>query len=126
MKVLKVFLFVIIGFIALFALMAIFGMQDVKDARNLQIQEIDLNAAEDGTYTGTYENGRFTNTIETTVLNHQITSINHVLTNNPSQQAVFDEIIQIIMEEQRIDIDTVSGATATTNSFLKAVENAFD
>ena len=126
MKVLKVILYVITGLVILFAVFGVFGMAGLNEVKDLQIFSVDLNDVEDGTYTGTYENGRWSNTVEVTIENHEIISIVHVSSGNSSQQELFDEIIQVILDNQKVDIDTVSGATASTNSFLKAVENAFE
>jgi len=126
MKVLKIVLYVFLGFVVFVLALGAFGTIGLKDAKALEITSVDLSSVDDGTYTGIYENGRWSNTVEVTVQNHEITNINQVSSGNSSQQAVFDEIIQNIISAQKIDIDTVSGATATTNSFLKAVENAFN
>ncbi len=126
MKVLKVILYVITGLVILFAVLGVFGIAGFNEVKDLQISSVDLNEADDGTYTGIYENGRWSNTVEVTVKDHEITKIVHVSSGNSSQQELFDEIIQVILANQKVDIDTVSGATASTNSFLKAVENAFE
>ncbi|MBN2879955.1 MAG: FMN-binding protein [Clostridia bacterium] len=125
-KVLKVVLFVFLGFIALFIVAGLFGLKGVKEARELDINSVDLSQVDDGVYTGAYENGRFSCKVEATVKDHEITDVKLINYGNDGQQAVVNEVLDTVVSSQKVDIDTVSGATATTNSVLKAVENAFN
>ena len=126
-KFLKVLGFVFLGFLVLFVGLAAIGTIGLKEARELTIGSVDLSTLEDGEYHGTYENFRWTNEVVVTIENHRITGI--LLTNKDegdSQYFVYEEIIDAVIEEQKVDIDTVAGASTTTNSFLKAVENALN
>jgi uncharacterized protein with FMN-binding domain len=107
-------------FIAVSFLFALLGL---KQTRNLVIEPADLSRIPDGTYTGTYENYRWTNTVEVTVRGHQITAIEAV---SPlvSREELTASLTQHILESQTNDVDAISGATASSNAFLKAVENA--
>jgi len=125
-KVMKVVLYVFLGFVALFIAAGLFGLKGVKEARELEIGSVDLSQVDDGVYTGEYENGRFSCNVEVTVKDHAITDIKLLEYGNEGQEAVVDEILDTVVASQKVDIDTVSGATATTNSVLKAVENAFN
>lgn len=89
----------------------------------MEISNVDLTRISDGTYVGVYENYRFSNTVEVTVINHKITNI-HPLKIQNGRQNLVDTLTQMILEEQRSDIDAVSGATASSNGFIKAVEEA--
>jgi len=93
--------------------------------RNIELQGIDLTTLDNGSYTGTFERGRFTNTLTVHVENNRIVSIEIVddvfgsgITN------ASDEVFSRVIAMQDTRIDTVSGATATTNAYLKAIENA--
>ena len=93
--------------------------------QNVTLNGIDLSNISDGNYTGTYEHGRWTNTISVNVKNHQITGIDIVkdvaaagITN------CADEVFRRVMEKQSTQIDVVSGATVTTKAYLKSIEDA--
>lgn len=93
--------------------------------RNIELQGIDLTTLDNGSYTGTFERGRFTNTLTVHVENNRIVSIEIVddvfgsgITN------ASDEVFSRVIAMQDTRIDTVSGATATTDAYLKAIENA--
>ncbi len=126
MKVFKVIGLVLVGIIALTVVMAGFGMIGLKQARTLEIQSVNLSEVSDGVYTGVYDNARWSNTVKVTVKDHKIISVDIIKSGNSSQIMVLDEIISTVIDRQQVDIDTVSGATATTNSLLKAIENALE
>lgn len=115
---------IIAGIIALiFAGMFIYlniGM-DIKDT---EIQSIDLSKVPDGTYQGKYESGRFTNRVELTVKNGKITSIAILDDVTFAKPEVREELFDRIIDKQSLNIEAVSGATATSKAYLKAIENA--
>lgn len=123
-KKLKIILFVFLGLIVLGLIMAVYGTIGLKKVKNEYVESIDLSTVEDGEYTGEYENYRWSNIVEVTVENHEITSIKIIESGNQSQGKLLDEIIDKVIDEQNVDIDTIAGATATTNSVLKAIEDA--
>ena len=97
---------------------------EVLATRKLVIAPIDLQQARDGTYLGQHTYGEFTYEVEVTVLDHRIEDI-VVLSNRDTPHAIKAEgVIQAILEEQRNDVDAVSGATTTSKALLKAVEEA--
>jgi len=124
MKVFKVIGYIFLVIIALVLVMAGFGTVGLKQALALEIQSVDLNTIPDGEYTGEYNNARWSNTVEVIVKDHEITDINIIKSGNQSQFVVLDEIADRVIVSQKVDIDAVSGATATTNSLLKAIEDA--
>jgi uncharacterized protein with FMN-binding domain len=101
----------------------LFGLLGLKEARNLLIEPVDLSRIPDGTYTGTYESYRWTNTVAVTVRDHKIKAIEPV-SQPAGRESLAQTLTQSIIESQNNDVDAVSGATASSNAFLKAVENA--
>lgn len=80
----------------------------------------------DGTYTDT-QYGMFGNiTVAVTVSGGKITEItqeNELETPYVGVAAMEDDLIPAVIEAQDVNIDTVSGATKTSEGFLSAVEN---
>ena len=101
----------------------LFALLGLKAARNLLIEPADLSRIPDGTYTGTYESYRWTNAVAVTVRGHQITAIEPI---SPlvSREELATTLTQRVLDSQTNNVDAVSGATASSNAFLKAVENA--
>lgn len=86
---------------------------------------IDLASIEDGSYTGTYDFKRWTNTLTVNVKDHQIVSIDVVddvgaagITN------CAEETFRRVIEAQSTQVDAVAGVTVTSKAYLKAIEDA--
>jgi len=98
--------------------------RDLDDTNNITIEGINLSNIPDGIYTGTYENGRFSNTVEVHVESQHITDIYIIDAVRFERTDVSESIIQSVIDSQRVDVDAISGATITTNAYLKAIESA--
>jgi uncharacterized protein with FMN-binding domain len=96
---------------------------DVIRYNGLIVEEVNLENINDGSYKGFFKGGRFSNSVEATVKDHKITSIKSQGRSVPTED-VRQRIYAKVMEEQSLKIDTVSGATVTTLTTLKAIENA--
>ena len=91
--------------------------------RALSVEEVDLSAVPDGVYTGTCDVGMISARVEVTVESGRIagiTLLEHRQERGKAAEAVLDEILR----QQRIGVDTVSGATNSSTVLKKAVEQA--
>jgi len=88
------------------------------------INEVDLSALTDGTYTGTYEGGRWTNTVKVTIKDQRIKAIEIVDDLLFSQSEVVDKILARVIDEQKVNVDVISEATVSSKAYLKAIELA--
>ena len=117
---------VVLGVIILLIIAALIAITNgLSEGQNVALNGVDLSIISDGDYTGTYEKGRWTNTILVHVRNHDITGIDIVkdvlaagITN------CSEEVFRRVMEKQNTQIDVVSGATVTSKAYLKAIEDA--
>lgn len=107
--------------LTVFAIISAFLGKD--EALNLNIEAVDLSQVPDGTYIGSYENFRWSNQVEVTVSGQKIISIKPLKIQDGRDDLV-KELTDKILHRQSPDVDAVSGATASSNSFLKAVEDA--
>ena len=115
---------IVIGAVIVIALGLIgWAYMDVIRYNELVIRDVDLQNIADGVYGGSFEGGRFSNSLEATVRDHTIVDIKR-LESSMSQEDVRRRIYAKVMEKQSLQIDTVSGATVTTLTTLKALENA--
>lgn len=92
---------------------------------NLTVTTPDLSGIKDGKYKGEYD-GHFVSAKVTAVIkNHQITQI--TLDEHNHQRGERAEVIpDRIVEAQSLDVDTISGATQSSNVIRRAVENALN
>jgi uncharacterized protein with FMN-binding domain len=90
---------------------------------HVQIEEVDLNQIEDGTYEGYSDAGAIIVRLEVTVKDHVMTDIT-LLQHDNGQGSDAEAIIDNILEEQRIDVDTISGATSSSRVIQDTIEKA--
>ena len=87
------------------------------------IGEIDIADVSDGIYIGEYDVNFIYAKVEVTVEDWEIVSIN-ILEHRHERGKAAEKVIEKIIEEQKIDVDAVSGATNSSTVIKKAVENA--
>ena len=79
-----------------------------------------------GTYDGDFTYGGFAYQVSVSVASHQIRDIAVVKNRTTSHAKKAEEALKRVAEQQRNDVDAVSGATTTSKALLKAVENALN
>lgn len=97
----------------------------LSEGAKVSLQGVDLSNISDGDYTGTYENGRWTNTVTVHIKDHRIESVD--IDKDVAAADITncsDEIIRRVIDAQNTGVDAVSGATVTSKAYLKAIENA--
>jgi len=94
--------------------------------KNLTAKMPDLALKADGMYRGNYDlSGTPVNvSLDVTIQDHKITKIEIVKHFCSPIGKKAEKITDRIIEIQNLDIDAVSGATASSKSIIKAVENA--
>lgn len=112
------------GLILFFTVATIVFNQGMDKIHDLTIKTPALSAVYDGEHYGTYCEGRWCYDITVVTKEHKICDVRF----NNDKMRMFKELhatlTKKIIEQQRIDIDCISGATITSKAFLKAVENA--
>ena len=114
------FLFLLIGLFSMFACTS----AEVKAVRSMPINHVDLSQVKDGEYSGEYTYGGFSYEVKVMVADHHMKDI--VLTRNRTtkQAKMAEGVVKTILDQQKNDVDVVSGATTTSKALLKCVENA--
>lgn len=122
----KILLSVILLFLLIFAGGIFYLSRGLKGASNITLNGIDLSKLKDGIYTGEYDYGRWTNKLDITVKDNKITKI--IINDDVtlSDQNVSEKLFNEVIEAQNTKVDTVSGATVTSKSYLKSIENALN
>lgn len=100
------------------------SVADYKRAvKETAISEIDISKIPDGVYVGEYDVDFIYVKVEVTVQNKVITSID-ILEHKNGRGKPAEIVADRIIEEQKIEVDAVSGATNSSIVIKKAVENA--
>ncbi|NLV36807.1 MAG: FMN-binding protein [Clostridiaceae bacterium] len=83
----------------------------------------DLSQIADGTYSGYCDNGLVKVEAEVSVENHTITDVRLVKHQNGLGSSA-EAIVDTVVEHQSVEIDAIAGATMSSKTILKAIENA--
>lgn len=123
----KIILFAVIFiFVVGFILGAVYlkNVADYKQAvKETTFDEINISDVSDGIYIGEYDVHLIYAKVEVSVQNGKIKDIG-ILEHRHERGKTAEAIINAIVEEQRVDVDAISGATNSSTVIKKAVENA--
>jgi uncharacterized protein with FMN-binding domain len=94
--------------------------------KNLTIVMPNLAAIADGIYRGSYDlsSTPVKATVDVSVKDHQIIKIDILEHFCSPIGKKGEKIIDLIIRHQSLDVDVISGATSSSKTILKAVENA--
>ena len=100
------------------------SVADYRQAvRETIFEDINISDIPDGVYVGEYDVDFIYAKVEVTVQNGEITNIN-ILEHRHERGKTAEVITDSIVDEQKIDVDAISGATNSSTVIKKAVENA--
>ena len=123
----KTVLFVIMFFLLVGFVLGILYLKSVVDykqaVRETTFEDIHISDIPDGVYVGEYDVDFIYAKVEVTVQNGEITNIN-ILEHRNERGKTAEVIADSIVDEQKIDVDAISGATNSSTVIKKAVENA--
>ena len=88
------------------------------------INNVDIMRLEDGIYHGDYTYGKTNYQVDVQIMGHQITGVEIISGGTGEYAKSAEGVIAAIIDEQRINVDVVSGATTSSKAIMKAVENA--
>ena len=94
-----------------------------EGVKNIQISNVDLNSIDDGTYEGYSDVGYIKAKVEVTVKDGKLTSIKLIEHLNERGSRA-EAIIGHMLKEQRIDVDSITGATNSSLVIKDAVQKA--
>ena len=123
----KIVLFAIILLLLVGLVLGIIYLKSVADykqaVKETTFEEINILDISDGVYIGEYDVNFIYAKVEVTVQNGEITNIN-ILEHRHERGKTAEAITNKIVDEQKIDVDAISGATNSSTVIKKAVENA--
>ena len=123
----KIILFVIMLPLLVGLVWGIIYLKNVADykqaVKETTFEEINISDISDEIYVGEYDVNFIYAKVEVTVQNGEITNIN-ILEHKNERGKTAEAITNKIINEQRIDVDAISGATNSSTVIKKAVENA--
>ena len=94
-----------------------------RTVKETTLNDVDISAVPDGVYVGEYDVNFIYAKVEVTVQDGVITDIT-ILQHKNGRGKSAEIITDRIIEEQKTDVDAISGATNSSVVIKKAVENA--
>lgn len=92
---------------------------------NIQLQNVDLSKLNDGKYIGKCDAEVISAEVEITINDNKIEDI-EILNHKNDRGEPAESIVNEVIKQQKITVDTVSGATNSSKVILKAIENALE
>ncbi|MDA3846099.1 MAG: FMN-binding protein [Vallitaleaceae bacterium] len=93
------------------------------DMAELIIHDVDMSKLPDGIYEGSYNTIAIKVIVEVAIEDGQIKNIELIKHQNGQGDAA-EAILPIVQKEQSLEVEVISGATYSSKSILKAIENA--
>lgn len=125
-KLIIVFMSIILSLMTIAIVGILWLQKDIDASKELVIPLVDMESILDGTYEGQYDNGRFSTTVEVVVSNHTITEVHVIDDVTFYKEDVTQLLIDQVTSQNGLDVDGVSGATATVNAYLMAIYDALN
>jgi uncharacterized protein with FMN-binding domain len=112
--------------IFIFFLLIMVGCKETESQkiRSLQLPEIDLAAVENGRYSGRFYHHDYYYETEVVVENQRIMDIRVLKSEGDKYDQEALAVLQRVIEQQSLNVDTVSGATKSSKIYLITVYNA--
>jgi uncharacterized protein with FMN-binding domain len=126
----KLFIKIVLSIILVFILITAGGLfylsRGLNPGAKLVIKDTNSSSLKDGSYTGKYEEGRWTNEIKVTVKNGKIATLDVIKDVTFPKPEWTKELFHKVIEKQSVQVDVISGATVTSKAYLKSIENALN
>lgn len=126
----KVILRIFLVLLSLFLLAAAGGAAFVflgkAQTAAVTLSGVSPQSVADGTYEGNYSAFRWSNTVEVTVKDHRIVSIDYTKPQALAKPETIEALTEHVIATQNTMLDGVSSATLDSKAFLSAVEDALN
>jgi uncharacterized protein with FMN-binding domain len=95
----------------------------LKDLAESRIGPVDLALVADGSYRGMFETLPIKVTVEVDMKDHRLGDI-RILRHENGKGKAAEGIVAAMLEQQRVDVDVIAGATYSSKAIQKAVSAA--
>lgn len=87
------------------------------------LEAVDFSQVQDGVYIGVFDAKIVSAEVEVTIREGRMTDVK-MLSHNHGKGYGADEILPVVLEQQTLEVDAITGATGSSEVVLKAIENA--
>ena len=119
----KVLIAIVFVVILVFVGIYLYLSNSLDQLVTMGVEDIDISTLKDGTYIGEYSVVPVSATVEVKILNSEINDI-IILDHGNGQGKPAEVIIETVINEQSLEVDSISGATYSSRVIIKAIEEA--
>jgi uncharacterized protein with FMN-binding domain len=120
MKVLLLLLLVLmVGSVLVFYYLS----ENLKELMNEPVSTINFEEIADGSYEGEYSSFPVNAKVNVTVINHEVAQID-IIEHGHGRGAEGEKITDLIIEQQSLGVDAITGATYSSMVIIQAIEDA--
>lgn len=120
----KIVLSVFVLFILVCGSGIFFLTRGLEAGEAMEVNAPNLQALNDGSYSGQYKGGRWSNEVSVTIKDHRITKVDVIDDMLIPKDGITAELFDRVLEKQTTKVDALAGATVSSKAYLKAIENA--
>jgi len=121
----KIILMCVGVFVIALIVLGIIVTDGLSEGMRVSIEGVDLSNIPDGSYIGSYEFKRWSNSVIVHVSDNRIIGIEmYEDVFGATVTDAFGDIVDRVILAQDTTVDAVSGATVTSKAYLKAIEDA--
>lgn len=115
----------LVGFLVVIGIVGgIYAWRFNSGWKKIVIENVDLSRIPDGAYEGEAKNFHDSSQVRVTVQDHRVTAIDILKTSPGGNRAKMEELARRIIASQTPNVDLITGASASSKVFQKAVDNA--
>ncbi len=111
------------GALAIVVILVVAVIFNLPKPQQVSDSSFDLTTFADGVYQGVCHNGLVSVSVEVDVRGHAITAV-RILEHRNGMGKPAEVIVDTVVSSQSVEVDAVSGATMSSGTILKAIENA--
>lgn len=119
----KVIILISVCFISFLAYIGFMFMKTMQESDEVSLQFVDMNTIADGTYQGECNLGLVHVEVKLTVQNKKIVAI-QVVEHKQGMGKKAEVIVDDIIRQNGVQVDTIASATVSSKAIMKASENA--
>ncbi|MDW7660926.1 MAG: FMN-binding protein [Bacillota bacterium] len=98
---------------------------NMTDVMTMQIDDVNLQSIDDGTYDGHFKALPIDVVVDVKIVDHEIVDID-ILKHINGQGGAAETIVEDVINQQTLLVDTITGATYSSKVILKAISNALE
>jgi len=119
----KIILGIVLGIVIVFIVSIGIAISKLPEPVMYDIDNIDFTKLENGTHIGEADNGLVKVKVETTIKDGKVTNI-VILNHDKMLGGKAESIVDDVIAKQSLDVDVVTGATYSSSTILKAIEDS--